>query len=292
VDIVVTGAGGFSGPHLVAALLARGHKVTAVAGRTLGRLDPGLQSHPALTVVTGDLAHALPLPARTDALVHAAARSPSLGVGVSDLVRDNACATARLVDYAKAAGARTFIYFSSLSIYGEVPGPVVDEKTPIVNPDVYGMTKYLGEMMVRELPAPARSMSIRLPGVLGPSSVRNWLTGVLAAVKEGRDVSCYNPEAAYNNAVHIDDLAKFVQQLLDDQSWDGHHAVTAGAAGMTTVRRALEIIIDTLGSRSAIRVHSAARPGFIISSQLALRFGYKPMQIEPMLAHFARENIS
>jgi UDP-glucose 4-epimerase len=292
VDIIVTGAGGFSGSHLVAALLARGHKVTAVAGRTLGRLDPGLQSHPALTVVTGDLAHALPLPARTDALVHVAARSPTPGVGASDMVRDNACATARLLDYAKAAGARTFIYFSSLSIYGDIAGPAVDEKTPIVNPDVYGMSKYLGETMVRELPPPARSMSIRLPGVLGPRSVRNWLTGMLAAAKEGRDVSCYNPEAAYNNAVHIDDLAKFVEHLLRDGSWAGHHAVTAGAAGMTRVRRALEIIIETLGSRSAIRVHSAARPSFIISSELALRFGYNPMHIEPMLARFARENKS
>src|SRR5262249_564565 len=147
--------------------------------------------------------------------------SPGSGVAAADMVRDNACATARLLAYAKAAGAGTFIYFSTLSIYGEIPGPVVNEKTPIVNPDVYGMTKYLGEMMLRELPAPARSMSIRLPGVLGRNSVRNWLTGMLAAAKEGRDVSCYNPQATYNNAAHIDDLGRFVEHLLNDQSWTG-----------------------------------------------------------------------
>jgi nucleoside-diphosphate-sugar epimerase len=290
VEIVVTGAGGFSGSHLVAHLLACGHKVTALCRRSLGRLDPRLRSHPALTVVTGDLTEALPLPARIEAVMHAAARSPAPGIGTSGMVRDNVCATARLFDYAKTAGARTLIYFSSLSIYGDISAPVVDETTPMVNPDVYGMTKYLGEMMLRDLPAPTRSMSIRLPGVLGPNSVRNWLTGVLAAAKEDREIACYNPQAVFNNAAHIHDLAEFVQHLLADGSWAGHNAVTVGAAETTSVQRAIGIIIETLSSRSAIRVHHAERRSFIISSELAQRYGYKAMGIEPMLARFASEN--
>ena len=42
-DVVITGAGGFSGSHVVPALLKRGHRVTAVVRRTRGgRLDPAL----------------------------------------------------------------------------------------------------------------------------------------------------------------------------------------------------------------------------------------------------------
>ena len=146
-EIVVTGAGGFSGSHLVATLLARGHKVTAIVGRTRGRLDLALDRNPRLTVVAGDLVETLRLPPRIGAIVHAAARSPAPGVRDDDMVRDNVAATTRLIGYAREAGATTFVYLSSLSIYGDIAGPVVDETTPIVNPTLYGVTEYQGEAM-------------------------------------------------------------------------------------------------------------------------------------------------
>src|SRR5262245_30759608 len=122
--VLVTGAGGFCGSWLVPALLERGHTVTAVAGRGRGRLDPGLDGNRSLTVVTGNLAEPLDLPQRIDAIVHTAARSPAPCVRASDMLRDNTMATSRLLGYAAGAGAGTFIYFSSLSIYGDITGPV------------------------------------------------------------------------------------------------------------------------------------------------------------------------
>jgi UDP-glucose 4-epimerase len=288
-EIVVTGAGGFSGSHLVATLLSCGHKVTAVVGRTRGRLDPALDSNPALTVLTGDLVGALPLPARTGAIVHAAARSPAPDVKDADMVQDNVTATARLIDYAREAGAATFVYLSSLSIYGDIAGPVVDERTPIVNPDAYGVTKYAGETMLRA--APLRSLSIRLPGVIGRGSVRNWLTGVLNSAKHGHAITLYSPENTFNNAVHINDLCRFVAELVERATWGGHDAITVGAAGVTTVRRAVEIIVETLGSGSPIEVKEARTPGFTISSERARTiYGYAPMNIETMIRQFAMEN--
>jgi nucleoside-diphosphate-sugar epimerase len=288
VELVVTGAGGFSGSHIVADLLARGHAVTAVIGRNRERLDALVPAHPRLAVVAGDLTAPLPLPPGVDAIVHAAARSPSPGVSTGDMVRDNVLATARLLDYARTAGARTFIYLSSLSTYGHIAVPVVDETTAVVDPDVYGITKYLGEVMLRDLPA--RSMSIRLPGVLGPNAVRNWLTGVLAAAQAGREIACYNPQAPFNNAIHINDLSGFIGGLLGGLDWSGHHTVTVGAKGRVSVREAVQIIIDTIGSRSSVRVSDAPRPGFTISSAAAERLGYTPMEMETMLRQFAREN--
>lgn len=288
-EIVVTGAGGFSGSHLVATLLARGHKVTAVVGRSLGRLDPAVDCNPSLTVVAGDLARRLPLPARIDAIVHAAARSPAPGVRDADMVRDNVTATTRLIDYACEACATTFIYLSSLSIYGDIAGPVVDETTAIVNPNVYGVTKYEGETMLRE--APLRSLSIRLPGVIGRGSVRNWLTGVLTTAKQGRTITLYGPNNKFNNAIHINDLCRFVADLVKHTTWRGHDAVTVGAAGMTTVRRAAETIIQTMGSRSPIEIKEARKPGFTISIDRARSvYGYAPMDIDSTIRQFATEN--
>jgi nucleoside-diphosphate-sugar epimerase len=286
--VVVTGAGGFSGSHIVPALLARGHRVTAVVGRSHGRLDPALQSRD-LDVVSGNLNETLPLPSGIDAVVHAAARSPAPGVSDADMAVDNAIATLRLINFAQAARAKTFIYLSSLSIHGTITVAQVDEATPAVSPDVYGLTKYVGEVALRD--TKLRSLSIRLPGVLGRNSVRNWMTGVLAKAKANAEIAYYNPDAPFNNAVHVADLCDFIGTLIERTDWDGHLAMPIGAGGMTTVRRAVEIVASGVGSRSALRGHpDPSRTGFTISSQKAQELGYKPMEIEALLARFATEN--
>jgi len=136
-----------------------------------------------------------------------------------------------------------------------------------------------------------RTLAIRLPGVIGPASERNWLSHqVLAAAREGREISVYNAASPYNNAVHVSDLVRFVCILLR-QGWRGAEVVTLGAAGMTTVRRAVELVANAFGGKSAIREVTGRRAGFTISSARAIeRFGYAPMEIEEMLRRFAAEN--
>ena len=288
-DVVVTGAGGFSGSHIVSALSARGHRVIAVSGRTLGRLDPTL---PGVSVVTGDIAGELPLPRTIDAIVHAAARSPAPGVTDADMDHANIGGTTRMISYARTAGAATFIYLSSLSIYGAIDGPTVDEMTPIRNPDAYGISKYRGEEMLR-LEATLRSLSIRLPGVIGPGSVRNWLTSVLDAAKKGREIACYNDLYPFNNAIYINDLCDLISGTLERPVWSGHHAVTVGAAGFVTVGHAIETIIEATHSRSKLLRKAEPRKSFTISNDRAMReFGYKPMEIERMLRRFVEDNVS
>lgn len=287
--IVVTGAGGFSGSHIVPALLADGHHVTAVVGSTRGRLDPALDGDPFLSVVSGNLAAGVSLPTEIDVIVHTAARSPGPGVRDIDMVRDNVAATARLLDDTQKAGVGTFIYLSSLSIYGRIAGPTVDETTARVDPDAYGLTKYLGELMLRE--TTMRSLSIRLPGVLGPKSVRNWLTNVCEAASRDQPIAVYNPDVPFNNSMHINDLCTLIGHVIGRPDWSGHDAVTVGAAGMTTVRGAVQTVIDVTGSRSVIALKHSSQPGFTISSERAsARYGYAPMLIDDMLRQFATEN--
>jgi hypothetical protein len=126
--------------------------------------------------------------------------------------------------------------------------------------------------------------------VIGPNSVRNWLTGILAAAKEGREISIYNPDAKYNNAVHVADLSQFIGGLLH-RDWHGADAVSLGAAGETTVADAVRLLVDAFGGRSTIRVASALKPAFTVSSARACeRYSYRPMEICAMLAKFAEEN--
>ncbi len=287
---MVTGAGGFSGARLVPLLLANGHQVTAATGRGRGRLTSEMDTNPKLTVITGDLASGLPMPDKLDAVIHTAARSPQPGVGTATMAHDNILTTRAVVDAATRAGAEVFINFSTLSVYGQVSVPVVDETTPIVDPDIYGATKRICEELVAEQADRYRALSIRLPGILGRGSVRNWMTGVFDRAKAGDDISVFKPDAPFNNAVHVDDLCAFVADTLV-RSWQGHDIVTVGADGETSVRRAVEIVVETLGSSSRIIEHTSERTSYTVSSARAkARYGYESRNIETLLHDFASEN--
>ena len=288
--VLVTGAGGFSGSHLVEGLLAQGHRVTAVVGSRRGRLREDAQRPGEVKVLYGDLAGDLALPDQIDAVIHAAARSPAPGVNAARIVHDNIVATQRLIQESKRSGARLFVFLSSLSVHGRIERTVVDENTPIVDPDVYGLTKRVGEELLAAEADTLRSLSIRLPGVLGRGSVRNWLTGVLATARLGREIAVYNPDAPFNNAVHIDDLVAFVLGLLS-RKWDGADAVALAAGGQITVRQAVQSIVNAFGARSTLRVVESGKSSFLVSSARAReRYGYAPMEIGDTVERFAAES--
>lgn len=288
--VLVTGAGGFSGSAVVNALMHDGYKVTAAFGPSATRSMVEPRRRQGMDILVGDLAGGLLLPDPLDAIIHTAARSPAPGTTDEQFVRSNVDASRRLVEHAKRSGVRKFVYLSSLSIYGRVASPVVDEHSPILDPDAYGRTKRQGEELLAAAADCFASIALRLPGVIGKGSARNWLTSVLHAARDGRDITIFNAEAPFNNATHVIELAEFARHLLRAK-WEGFDAVTIGAAGQTTVRRAVELLVDAFGGRSRVLSAPAPKASFLISSARACdRYGYVPSEITAMLKRFAEEN--
>lgn len=290
--VLITGAGGFSGAVMTMALLSRGYRITALVGSTRGALQPDAESQGDLRVLTGDLSAALELPADIDAIVHAAARSAWPGISADELIRSNVIATRHLIEHALRSAVRTFILFSSLSVHGRIQSPVVDPSTPVTNPETYGLTKLLCEQMLAAATGSMRGLAMRLPGILGPGSVRNWMTTSFVAAREGRDITVFDPDAPFNNAVHIEDIANFVDGLLR-RDWEGFVAGPLGAAGQTTAGAVAQLLAEAGGGRSRIRVDPSPRQSYTISSRWALeRYGYAPMEITAMLRRYVAENVS
>jgi len=244
-----------------------------------------------LKYVIGDLISNVVLPSEIDAVVHTAARSPWLGVSNSAIVRDNVILTDQLIRYAIKAKAARFIYLSSISVYGDISNHTVLESTPIVNPSIYGAAKRLCEQLLETEAEALNSISIRLPGVIGPMSVRNWLSKVINAAKNGEEIIAYNPDVLFNNAAHVNDIGSFVLGLLSSE-WNGFEVVNTAAQGEITIKKTINIIVDGIGSRSKIVFQEKGRNSFTVSSKKAIElFGYKPMLIENMLKQFVKDNI-
>jgi len=157
--VLVTGAAGFIGSHLVERLLADGHRVVGLdAARSKRHPAPphgnlaAVARHPQFRQVTADLLEAdlRRLLEGVECVFHLAGRPgvrDSWGSAFGDYVRNNVLATQRLAE-AAVAGARPRIVFASTSsVYGTAPVPFrPDGPTRPVSP--YGVTKLAAEALL------------------------------------------------------------------------------------------------------------------------------------------------
>ncbi|WP_089296644.1 NAD-dependent epimerase/dehydratase family protein [Actinoplanes regularis] len=160
--VVVTGAAGFIGSHLVQTLIAAGHDVLAVdaveraAAPEAAAANSAELSHAGVTVTECDLAtdDLAPL-AEADAILHLAGRPgvrTSWGRGRAAAHRDNVTTTERLLAACAARPARhrpRFVLASSSSVYGSAARPCaehdrIDPRSP------YAMSKARAEQLTQE----------------------------------------------------------------------------------------------------------------------------------------------
>jgi nucleoside-diphosphate-sugar epimerase len=149
--VLLTGVSSFLGRHLAEHFVHAGLRVTGTYRGDYPWLEQLRQHGRALELVRLDLANEnafTALPSAIDAVVHVAALSTMPGVSIDGMLGCNVTGTRNVQRYALAAGATRLIYASSLSVHGQIAGPVIDETTPVIDPDLYGSSKYLGERLL------------------------------------------------------------------------------------------------------------------------------------------------
>jgi len=167
--VLVTGASGFIGSAVVAALARDGYAVRAAVRRPLLSFPAGVEvvQHP-------DLAQAFdwqPLLQSVDQVVHLAGIAHTRGADRMSYDRVNRQATAQLAAAAAQAGVKHFVFVSSIRAQS---GPAADhaltERDDPAPTDAYGTSKLAAEAAVRASGVPftiLRPVLLYGPGVKG-----------------------------------------------------------------------------------------------------------------------------
>src|SRR5687768_2744474 len=172
--LLVTGANGFLGRHVVAEALLRGHAVRAMVRSVKDAARNGWVGRPNVEWVQADLRSRRGLVdavAGCDAVLHlAAAKSGDIYAQYAGTV----VATENLLAAMTEAGVRRIVAISSMAVYDYLhmkSGTVVDEDSPLdvecVDRDEYAQTKLVQENLVRDHAAKhGWDFTILRPGVI------------------------------------------------------------------------------------------------------------------------------
>ena len=242
--IALTGATGYTGSRLLAALLVRGDEVSALVRPTSAEARSA-----AARWIEGDLSdpRALDLLVEgAEAVVHVAAVYRTAGHPDSYYREVNVAGTERLLEAAARLGVRRFVHTSTVGVHGDIEDPPADETAPIAPGDVYQATKAEAEALAMDF-GRRRGLPVTVvrPGAIyGPGETR--FLKLFRAIARGRYAIVGSGRAFYH-PVFIDDLVAGFLLALERPAAVGEAFIVAGPRYVTQSELAAVIARHTGG---------------------------------------------
>jgi nucleoside-diphosphate-sugar epimerase len=151
--ILVTGASGFVGRHLLLALVAHGYEAIACGRSPIS--GPGIEFRAIDDIASADWRSLL---AGVDAVVHAAGLAHARSGAEADYERVNAQATLRLAGQSAGRVGRLVFLSSIRAVSGPFSQTPLDENSPALPTDAYGRSKLKAERGLALLDLPSTSL--------------------------------------------------------------------------------------------------------------------------------------
>jgi UDP-glucose 4-epimerase len=289
---LVTGAAGFIGRSIAAALLARGASVRGVDNFITGKRS-NLAGLEAMEFLEGDLANPADCARACEGIevvFHEAALA-SVPRSVADPVATNLnCvdATLNVLLAARAAGVRRVIYAGSSSAYGDTPTlPKHEEMLPRpISP--YAVAKLAGEHYMQAFARVygLETVVLRYFNVFGPyQDPTSHYSGVLAIFSRrmlaGEQPTIYGDGEQSRDFTYIDNVvhANLLAASAPAQKVSGQ-MMNAATGKRVTLNETVEILRDLTGYKGSV-AYEQSRAGDVRDSLADIRLaeelmGYKP----------------
>ncbi len=268
--VLVTGATSALGLEVIKNLLDAGHLVIAVSHK--GDLSSVLSRnyidriHAALN---GDLTKRKfisTLNYSFDVVVHLA--SLQLGESTSyKILKNNYLMTKRLVELSKRTGVESFIYASSVSVYGKIRDSEVSEQSKTKPRNPYSISKRFSEKII--LRSSVKNVQIlRFPAILGSNHQRNWIDNLIRKMMTDGKIEIHSPDSPFNNLVSVKDAGTFISKLVTSETIL-RSAFPIASTNPIKIRDLIEYIHHTLQSKSGIYIVPHNSRPFVIDDSFA-----------------------
>jgi nucleoside-diphosphate-sugar epimerase len=188
---LVTGGAGFTGVHLVRALLDRGDEVTVLDISAGDPVDTDALRAQGVKFILGSVADKEPLEKAVsgqEVIFHLASAFRDIHQGAPLFHKVDVEGTHQLLDLARRAGARRVVHCSTQGVHGSLPPGELpgNEESPLAPIDYYCEAKVAAEAVCDRFVAEGMDIvNVRPTSIYGPGDTHGWLK-LFRMCKQGR----------------------------------------------------------------------------------------------------------
>ncbi len=271
--ILVTGADGFIGSHLVERLVTKGHKVRAFvmynSFNSWGWLDDVDESiKESIEIISGNICDPFGVDKAVegcDSILHLAAliAIPYSYDSPRSFLDTNINGTLNILQAAKRYNVKKIIHVSTSEVYGSAQYVPIDEKHPLVGQSPYSASKIGADQL-----AISFNKSFELPvGIVRPfntfgprQSNRAVIPTIITQILDGKDeIKLGNLDATRDFSYVIDTVDGIIAGLYSESNIG--KTINLGAGFEVSILETAEIISNIIGKKiEIITDHQRVRP--------------------------------
>jgi dTDP-glucose 4,6-dehydratase len=304
VRILVSGAEGFIGSHLLGALCNTGHDVTAyVLYNSFGKagwLDSAdFQAKGQLQVVAGDVRDADSLQsaiAGQDVVIHLAAliAIPYSYQAPRSYIETNVIGTMNVMEAARRAGVARVVHTSTSEVYGTAQYVPIDEKHPLVGQSPYSASKIGADQVAHSYWSSfgVPVTTVRPFNTYGPrQSQRAFIPSVIVQMLSGAESISLGSLSPTRDLTFVTDTAEGFRAVAEGMGGLGE-VFNMGSGFEISMGEVVEMLSEISGRKVAVTedparvrpVNSEVERLWSDSSKIEKAFGWKP-------AHAGRDGL-
>lgn len=217
-NILITGITGLLGSHLSEELSKLGHTIYGVTRRPCSKY-----SYKAVVIDLSSDWKISELPTNIDVIYHLAQSDKfrDFPAGAPDVFQVNINSTAKLLDFAKKTGVKSFIYASSGGVYGNGKEPFLENEpiVPFGELGYYLGSKACSEILVQSYASELQVIILRPFFVYGKSQNRSMLIPRLFDnVAAGKPIELSSGDGIKINPIHVNDVVKVLTASLHNSA--------------------------------------------------------------------------
>jgi UDP-glucose 4-epimerase len=259
---LVTGGAGFIGSHLVDRLVEEGWNVTVLDNFSTGRFENIANAFKTgrLRIIIGDAktVDLLSEEGNVEYVFHFAANPDVRETSPSIHFQENVVATFNMLEYARKAGVRMFVFASSSTVYGDASKiPTPEDYGPLKPISLYGAAKLAAEGLVSSYcyTFGMSGVSLRLANVVGPrlthGVVHDFINKLLQ--NPGR-LEILGDGSQRKSYIWVGDCVEAVLHVSRLVEASGYEVYNIGSDDWVTVSEIADMVIESMGLSSVEKV--------------------------------------